>query len=87
MHSIVSEISCPYCGEPLKYSADIARCSICRTPHHLACWEQHESCSVRGCNGKPSVVRFSQKEKAPYLRILLPVLIVTVLSVLDLLLR
>lgn len=84
---MVREISCPYCREPLKYSADIARCSVCRTPHHLVCWEQNKSCSVPGCVGKASVVRFSQKEKVPYLKILLPVLIVLAILVLFLLFR
>ena len=84
---MATEISCPLCKEPLKYSADIARCSVCRTPHHLVCWEQHKSCSVPGCHGKPSVVRFSQKEKVPYLKILLPLLIAIAIVVLFLLLR
>lgn len=84
---IMGEIACPFCKQPLRLSNEIARCSICRTPHHLACWQEHRGCSVPNCEGKPAITRFSQKEKIPYLKILGPLLVILAAILIYILLK
>lgn len=83
----MGEIACPFCKQPLRLSIEIARCSICRTPHHLACWQERRGCSVPNCEGKPTITRFSQKEKISYLKILAPLLVVLAAILVYLLLK
>lgn len=36
---------CPYCGEPLLETEDLAVCPDCGTPHHRACYKEHGQCA------------------------------------------
>jgi Prokaryotic RING finger family 1 len=43
--------TCKVCGDPIDES-EIVVCASCNTPHHLACWEYADGCSIFGCKGK-----------------------------------
>lgn len=44
---------CPYCRAEIKGSDHIQICSLCKTPHHLDCWQENKGCTVYGCNNAP----------------------------------
>ncbi len=37
--------TCPYCGEPLLPTDELAVCPECGTPHHRACYKDHGQCA------------------------------------------
>lgn len=44
---------CPVCGTAM--NAGTVRCELCRTPHHVECWQYMGRCSTYACKGKRSV--------------------------------
>lgn len=44
------EARCKICGEAIEH--EVIRCRRCETPHHLACWEYNDGCSVYGCRSR-----------------------------------
>jgi hypothetical protein len=51
-----AEILCPFCRGALYKATDLAQCSICKTVHHLVCWQQNGRCSIHGCNGVETLI-------------------------------
>lgn len=43
---------CKVCGEAIVGKKVL--CNICKTPHHIDCWDYIGSCSIFGCVGKTS---------------------------------
>jgi len=39
------DCTCPYCGEQLLETEDLAVCPECGTPHHRACYKEHGKCA------------------------------------------
>lgn len=44
-------LRCPYCLDDLLPQDAAVRCEVCRTPHHQACFREHEGCTSIGCAG------------------------------------
>lgn len=44
---------CPVCGTAM--AAETVRCELCRTPHHVECWDYMGRCSTYACQGRRSV--------------------------------
>jgi hypothetical protein len=44
---------CPVCGTSMNQTT--VRCELCRTPHHVECWDYMGRCSTFACGGKRSV--------------------------------
>lgn len=40
---------CPYCSSDIKGSSSIKQCPVCKTMHHLECWEYNKGCAVSDC--------------------------------------
>lgn len=56
----VSEGDCGYCRSPIAYAIDdtpqgkqIGYCSICKTPIHVACWNDNGGCATPYCIANP----------------------------------
>lgn len=43
--------TCPYCGQPLLPTDDLAVCPECGTPHHRACYKEHGACANTALHG------------------------------------
>jgi prepilin-type processing-associated H-X9-DG protein len=42
-------VNCPYCQTPITAATPTGVCPKCRTPHHMACWQQNGGCATTGC--------------------------------------
>lgn len=42
---------CQVCGEDIVGETPV-RCSVCKTPHHLDCWQYNDQCGTYGCLSK-----------------------------------
>jgi hypothetical protein len=42
---------CQVCGEDIVDETPV-RCSVCKTPHHLECWQYNDQCGTYGCLSK-----------------------------------
>ena len=55
---------CPYCLAPLVGQVGI--CPICKTPHHVDCWNENGECSTLGCPANTLTnVRYIKPGTAP----------------------
>jgi len=54
VHQIGDDTLCQVCGSSLARGA-LVRCSVCRTPHHMDCWQYTRKCSTFGCTSQRSV--------------------------------
>lgn len=43
---------CPVCRQPFKDGDDIVVCPVCGTPHHRACYLEHNECGVKEYHDK-----------------------------------
>jgi len=46
--SVIGEIVCPICSEPITYQTVV--CVRCKTPHCLDCWQYNGQCATFACN-------------------------------------
>ncbi|HZU95704.1 MAG TPA: RING finger protein [Planctomycetota bacterium] len=53
-------VRCPFCHDAVK-GEDRVLCAACLTPHHRACYAEHDGCSLLGCPGK-AVARVSSAQ-------------------------
>jgi hypothetical protein len=51
-----AEMLCPFCRAALDEEGDLSLCSVCKTVHHLACWQENGRCSIHGCNGIETII-------------------------------
>lgn len=39
---------CPYCFDSIQ--DDLEECEVCGTPHHSGCMDEHDGCTILGCD-------------------------------------
>jgi hypothetical protein len=62
LKAISTSALCPFCKSPLLIGGPVSRCFVCKTPHHVDCWRDHESrCSVFQCIGNQTLPTTEQR--------------------------
>lgn len=51
----MSQPRCPYCLDDIRGEDEPVRCARCGTPHHAACFQEHQACVAFGCASSEEV--------------------------------
>jgi len=62
---VYQDVACPYCGQPLTPTDDLAVCPDCGTPHHRSCYLEHGSCANAEKHGTGFEWQLPVREAAP----------------------